>query len=110
MSAGKVVIVSDDEFEQTVLKSEIPVMLDFWAEWCQPCKMLAPTVEELAEEFEGQLLVGKLNVDDNPKTATNYGIRGIPTLLFIKGGVVVEQLVGVKSKTEYKKVIEEKLV
>jgi len=110
MSAGKVVIVSDDEFEQTVLKSEIPVMLDFWAEWCQPCKMLAPTVEELAEEFKGQLLVGKLNVDDNPKTATNYGIRGIPTLLFIKGGEVVEQLVGVKSKTEYKKVIEEKLV
>ena len=110
MSAGKVVIVSDDEFEQTVLKSEIPVMLDFWAEWCQPCKMLAPTVEELAGEFEGQLLVGKLNVDDNPKTATNYGIRGIPTLLFIKGGEVVEQLVGVKSKTEYKKVIEEKLV
>ena len=85
-------------------------MIDFWAEWCQPCKMLAPTVEELAEEFKGQLLVGKLNVDDNPKTATNYGIRGIPTLLFIKGGEVVEQLVGVKSKTEYKKVIEEKLV
>ena len=110
MSAGKVVIVSDGEFEQTVLKSEIPVMLDFWAEWCQPCKMLAPTVEELAEEFKGQLLVGKLNVDDNPKTATNYGIRGIPTLLFIKGGEVVEQLVGVKYKTEYKKVIEEKLV
>ena len=109
MSAGKVVIVSDDEFEKTVLKSEIPVMLDFWAEWCQPFKMLAPTVEELAEEFEGQLLVGKLNVDDNPKTATNYGIRGIPTLLFIKGGEVVEQLVGVKSKTEYKKVIEENL-
>ena len=110
MSAGKVVIVSDGEFEQTVLKSEIPVMLDFWAEWCQPCKMLAPTVEELAKEFKGQLLVGKLNVDDNPKTATNYGIRGIPTLLFIKGGEVVEQLVGVKSKTENKKGIEEKLI
>ena len=107
MSAGKVVIVSDDEFEKTVLKSEIPVMLDFWAEWCQPCKMLAPTVEELAEDFKGQLLVGKLNVDDNPTTATTYGIRGIPTLLFIKGGEVVQQLVGVKSKAEYKKVIEE---
>ena len=107
MSAGKVVIVSDDEFEKTVLKSEIPVMLDFWAEWCQPCKMLAPTVEELAEDFKGQLLVGKLNVDDNPNTATTYGIRGIPTLLFIKGGEVVQQLVGVKSKAEYKKVIEE---
>ena len=107
MSAGKVVIVSDGEFEETVLKSEIPVMLDFWAEWCQPCKMLAPTVEELAEDFKGQLLVGKLNVDDNPTTATTYGIRGIPTLLFIKGGEVVQQLVGVKSKAEYKKVIEE---
>jgi thioredoxin 1 len=107
MSAGQVVIVSDGEFEKTVLKSEIPVMLDFWAEWCQPCKMLAPTVEELAEDFKGQLLVGKLNVDDNPTTATTYGIRGIPTLLFIKGGEVVQQLVGVKSKAEYKKVIEE---
>ena len=109
MSAGKVVIVSDGEFEQAVLKSEIPVMLDFWAEWCQPCKMLAPTVEELAGEFEGQLLVGKLNVDDNPNTATTYGIRGIPTLLFIKGGQVVQQLVGVKSKADIKKVIEENL-
>ena len=86
MSAGKVVVVSDGEFEQTVLKSEIPVMLDFWAEWCQPCKMLAPTVEELAGEYDGKILVGKLNVDDNPNTSTNYGIRGIPTLLFVKGG------------------------
>ena len=102
-----VVVVSDAEFDQTVLKSDKPVMLNFWAEWCQPCKMLAPTVEELAGEFEGQLLVGKLNVDDNPNTATTYGIRGIPTLIFIKGGQVVQQLVGVKSKAEYKKVIEE---
>ena len=109
MSAGKVVIVSDGEFEQTVLKSEIPVMLDFWAEWCQPCKMLAPTVEELAGEYDGKILVGKLNVDDNPNTSTNYGIRGIPTLLFFKGGQVVQQLVGVKSKAEIKKVIEETL-
>ena len=109
MSAGKVVVVSDGEFEQTVLQSEIPVMLDFWAEWCQPCKMLAPTVEELAGEYEGKILVGKLNVDDNPNTSTNYGIRGIPTLLFVKGGQVVQQLVGVKSKAEIKKVIEETL-
>ena len=109
MSAGKVVVVSDGEFEQTVLKSEIPVMLDFWAEWCQPCKMLAPTVEELAGEYDGKILVGKLNVDDNPNTSTNYGIRGIPTLLFVKGGQVVLQLVGVKSKAEIKKVIEETL-
>ena len=104
-----VVVVSDAEFDQTVLKSDKPVMLDFWAEWCQPCKMLTPTVEELAGEFEGQVLVGKLNVDDNPNTATNYGIRGIPTLLFIKDGKVLQQLVGVKSKAEIKKVIEETL-
>ena len=104
-----VVVVSDAEFDQTVLKSDKPVMLDFWAEWCQPCKMLTPTVEELAGEFEGKVLVGKLNVDDNPNTATNYGIRGIPTLLFIKDGKVVQQLVGVKSKAEIKKVIEETL-
>jgi thioredoxin 1 len=104
-----VVVISDAEFDQTVLKSDKPVMLDFWAEWCQPCKMLTPTVEELAGEFEGKVLVGKLNVDDNPNTATNYGIRGIPTLLFIKDGQVVQQLVGVKSKAEIKKVIEETL-
>ena len=106
----KVVTVSDAEFEQTVLKSEKPVMLDFWAEWCQPCKMLTPTVEELAGDFEGQILVGKLNVDDNPNTATTYGIRGIPTLLFLKDGKVVQQIVGVKSKAEIKKIIEENLL
>ena len=107
--SAKVVTVSDGEFDQMVLKSDKPVMLDFWAEWCQPCKMLAPTVEELAGEYDGKILVGKLNVDDNPNTSTNYGIRGIPTLLFVKGGQVVQQLVGVKSKAEIKKVIEETL-
>ena len=106
----KVVTVSDAEFEQTVLKSDKPVMLDFWAEWCQPCKMLTPTVEELAGDFEGQIFVGKLNVDDNPNTATTYGIRGIPTLLFLKDGKVVQQIVGVKSKAEIKKIIEENLL
>ena len=108
--SDKVVTVSDAEFEQTVLKSDKPVMLDFWAEWCQPCKMLTPTVEELAGDFEGQILVGKLNVDDNPNTATTYGIRGIPTLLFLKDGNVVQQIVGVKSKAEIKKIIEENLL
>jgi len=108
--SDKVITVSDAEFEQTVLKSDKPVMLDFWAEWCQPCKMLTPTVEELAGDFEGQILVGKLNVDDNPNTATTYGIRGIPTLLFLKDGKVVQQIVGVKSKAEIKKTIEENLL
>lgn len=110
MAAGKVITVSDAGFEQSVLQSDIPVLLDFWAEWCQPCKMLAPTVEELAEEYDGQVLFGKLNVDDNPQTATKFGIRGIPTLLFFKGGNVAQQMVGVKSKAEIKKVIEDDLL
>ncbi len=110
MSAGKVVTVSDSEFESSVLKAGKPVMVDFWAEWCQPCKMLAPTVEEIAGEYEDKILVGKLNVDDNPGTATKYGIRGIPTLLFFKDGKVVQQMVGVKTKAEIKKVIEDNLL
>ncbi len=109
MSSDKVVVVTDAEFDSTVLQSDKPVILDFWAEWCQPCKMLAPTVEEIAGEYEDAVKVGKLNVDDNPDTATKYGIRGIPTLLFFKGGEVVQQLVGVKSKSEIKKVIDEDL-
>ena len=109
MSSGKVVVVTDTEFDSTVLQSDKPVVLDFWAEWCQPCKMLSSTVEEIAGEYEDTIIVGKLNVDDNPSTATKYGIRGIPTLLFFKGGKVVQQLVGVKSKAEIKKVIDEDL-
>ena len=109
MSLGKVVTITDAEFESSVLQSDKPVILDFWAEWCQPCKMLSPTVEAIADEYEEKIKVGKLNVDDNPNTATKYGIRGIPTLLFFKGGEVVQQMVGVKSKTEIKKVIDENL-
>ena len=109
MASGKVVTVTDAEFDSTVLQSDKLVILDFWAEWCQPCKMLSPTVEEIAGEYEATVKVGKLNVDDNPETATKYGIRGIPTLLFFKGGQVVQQMVGVKSKAEIKKVIDEDL-
>ncbi|CCQ90573.1 Thioredoxin-1 [Nitrospina gracilis 3/211] len=109
MAGGKVVTVSDDEFDRSILQSDKPAVIDFWAEWCQPCKMLAPTVEELAGEYDGKVVVGKLNVDDNPQTATKYGIRGIPTLLFFKDGQVVQQLVGVKSKAEIQKVIDETL-
>lgn len=110
MSAGKVVAVSDAEFEASVIKNGKPVVVDFWAEWCQPCKMLAPTVEEIANEYEDKILVTKLNVDDNPATATKYGIRGIPTLLFFKDGQVAQQIVGVKTKAEIKKIIEENLL
>jgi thioredoxin 1 len=107
--SGKIVTVSDAEFESSVVQGDKPALIDFWAEWCQPCKMLAPTVEEIAGEYEDKILVGKLNVDDNPATATKYGIRGIPTLLLFKGGQVVQQLVGVKSKAEIKKVIDENI-
>ena len=106
---GKVVSISDSDFDSSVVGSSTPALVAFWAEWCQPCKMLAPTVEELAEEYQGRLLVGKVNVDDNPSTATKFGIRGIPTLLLFKNGKVVQQLVGVKSKNEIKKLIEENL-
>lgn len=109
MATGNVVSVTDAEFETSVLQNNKPAMIDFWAEWCQPCKMLAPTVEELADEYEDKLMVAKLNVDDNPQTATKYNIRGIPTLLFFKDGQIVQQLVGVKSKAEIKKVIDETL-
>lgn len=107
--SGKIVTISDSEFESSVLQGDKPALIDFWAEWCQPCKMLAPTVEEIAGEYEDKIMVGKLNVDDNPATATKYGIRGIPTLLLFKGGQVVQQLVGVKSKAEIKKVIDENI-
>ena len=107
--SGKIVTVSDSEFESSVLQGDKPALIDFWAEWCQPCKMLAPTVEEIAGEYEDKIMVGKLNVDDNPATATKYGIRGIPTLLLFKGGQVVQQLVGVKSKAEIKKIIDENI-
>jgi len=86
--------VTDDTFEEEVLKSSLPVITDFWAEWCGPCHAIAPMVQEIAQEHDGQLKVTKLNVDENPETPTKYGIRGIPTLIVFKGGHPVETLVG----------------
>jgi len=97
---------TDDDFEQEVLQADKVTMVDFWAEWCQPCHMLAPTVEDLANLYVDQLKVGKLNVDENPKTATKYGIRGIPTLLLFKNGEMLQQLVGVRPKVEIQKLID----
>ncbi len=90
--------VTDTNFQTEVLKSDKPVLLDFWAEWCGPCKMIAPVVEELAKEYDGKLKVGKVDVDSNQQTSMQYGIRSIPTLLIFKGGKVVDQLVGAVPK------------
>lgn len=94
----KPIIVDDSNFQGEVLQSDKPVLVDFWAIWCGPCKMIAPTIEELAKEYDGKLKVAKMDVDANPKTAMQYGIRSIPTLLIFKGGQVVEQIVGAVSK------------
>lgn len=101
--------LTDSNFKKEVLESALPVLVDYWAPWCGPCKMVAPIIEELAKDYEGKIKIGKLNVDENPKTTTHYGIMSIPTLIFFKNGLVLEQAVGALSKTELKKKIEENL-
>src|SRR5437773_1185549 len=91
---GNAVTVTDQSFEQEVLQSPVPVLVDFWAVWCGPCKMIAPSVEQLASEYEGKLKVVKLDIDSNPDVPPRYGIQGIPTLLLFKGGELVEKMVG----------------
>ncbi len=90
--------VSDADFDQEILKSDIPAMVDFWAAWCGPCRAIAPVVEELARDYAGKVKVAKMNVDENAKTPTRYGIRAIPTLIIFKGGQVVEQITGAVSR------------
>lgn len=92
--------VSDASFERDVLKSDVPVVVDFWAEWCGPCKSIAPALEELAVEFGGRVAVAKMNIDDNPQTPTRYQVRGIPTLLLFKGGEAVAMKVGAAPKSD----------
>lgn len=96
---SKPIELSDATFEAEVLNSDTPVLVDFWAVWCGPCRMIAPIVEELAGEYDGKLKVGKLDVDSNPKVSMEYGIRSIPTLLIFKGGEIVETIVGAVPKT-----------
>ena len=98
--------VSDDSFEQEVLQSGTPVLIDFWAPWCGPCRAIAPVVEELAREYAGRLKVVKMNVDENPKTPTRYGVRGIPNLILFQGGAVKQQIVGAVPKAQLVKAID----
>jgi thioredoxin 1 len=98
--------VTDASFDSDVLGSADPVVVDFWAEWCGPCRMLAPTIEALATDYTGKVSVGKLNVDDNPETAMKYMVRGIPTVMVFKGGQIVDQVVGLVDKDALKRVID----
>jgi len=106
MASENTLTFTDAEFDQDVLSSDVPVLVDFWAEWCGPCRMMAPTVDAIAEQYSGKVKVGKLNVDQNGGTAQRYNIRGIPTILLFKGGQVVEQRVGAIGKTDVEKMLE----
>jgi thioredoxin 1 len=106
---GKITEVGDNNFDAEVVQSDLPVLVDFWAPWCGPCKSIAPIIEELAGTYEGKLKFAKLNVDDHPATASRFGIRGIPNLIILKGGAVKEQIVGAVPKSRLVSAIEKAL-
>ena len=101
--------ITDDNFQEEVLNSEIPVLVDFWADWCQPCKMIAPSVAQVADEYEGKIKVGKLDVDSNPRTSTALNIRGIPALLIFNEGKPIDQIIGAVPKSIIQKKLDEAL-
>jgi thioredoxin 1 len=106
---ANVIEFTDDNFEEQVLKADIPVMVDLWAEWCGPCRMVTPIIEELAAEYDGQIKVGKLDVDSNPVTPAKYGVQGIPTVFLFKDGQEVGRIVGARPRAVFVSMIEENL-
>jgi thioredoxin 1 len=104
-NVADVIAVTDTSFDAEVLKADVPVLIDFWAPWCGPCKAIAPVVEELSKEYAGKLKVVKMNVDDNPNTPARYGVRGIPNLILFKGGQVKDQIIGAVPKAQLVKAI-----
>jgi thioredoxin 1 len=109
MAGNDTLTFTDSTFDTDVINSEVPVLVDFWAEWCGPCRMMGPTVDQVATEYSGKVKVGKIDVDSNQQTAARYGIRGIPTLLLFKDGKIVEQKVGAIGKPEFQKMLEKHL-
>ena len=107
--SDKIIQLTDDSFEADVLNASGLVLVDFWAEWCGPCKMIAPILDDIAEEYQGQVTVGKLNIDQNEGTPPKYGVRGIPTLLLFKDGTLADTKVGALSKTQLKEFLDKNL-
>jgi thioredoxin 1 len=106
MASDAVMNFTDDTWEQEVLQSDVPVLVDFWAEWCQPCKMLGPTIDELAADYEGKAKIGKMNIDDHKQVAVQMNVQSIPTVMVFKGGQMVKNLVGINAKNVYAEAID----
>lgn len=107
--SNKITAITDDTFEEEVLKADRPVLVDYWAEWCGPCKMMAPVLDDVCEDYDGKLRIAKLNIDENPNTPPKFGIRGIPTLMLFKGGKVEATKVGAISKSQLTAFLDEHL-